>query len=431
MFTRFLIAIYLLLTTSAFGTPNLNHPMTLTELVDIALENHPSTRQAWWNAQRAVSALGSAKSAYYPTIGMQASATHGRDFKFINGPNTEYTIFGVDFNLSLLLFDFGERDANVNATQMSLLAANWQVDRNIQEVMVHVLENAYSTLHAQETLKAAHTSLEDAERMLQAAQELNRAGITPISDVYTSQATLAHMKMEFTQQKSLLEIQKGKLAASLGLSADVSLELVPLDLMPTVQKQHTSNLIALAYQQRADLMAKRANVSESLYNLDKACASYLPKLTLSGQGGANHYVHDKTYGAQYRITLNLDIPLFEGFERIYNNRTAYANTKLSRQELDELQLNIALEVLTHSRSLEAAQEMLPDADEHLKNSVKAYESVLTKYQVGKERIAELSNALRQVANARVRYSDVKTRWLVSMANLAYATGTLAPHTEAK
>ena len=33
-------------------------PLTMTELVDIALQNNPSTKQAWWNARRAAAALG-------------------------------------------------------------------------------------------------------------------------------------------------------------------------------------------------------------------------------------------------------------------------------------------------------------------------------------------------------------------------------------
>lgn len=114
---------------------------------------------------------------------------------------------------------------------------------------------------------------------------------------------------------------------------------------------------------------------------------------------------------------------------MYQNRIAYADTQISTEQLLELQLDISLEVLTYSRTLRAAQEMLPDAEDNLQNSVKAYEGVLDKYKAGKEGIAELSIAQRQLAAARVRYSDVKTKLLVSIANLAYATGTLAPYME--
>lgn len=413
------------------ATPDLNHPLTLAELLDIALENNPATSQAWWNARRAAAALGTAKSAYYPQIGLEASITHGRDFKFINGPDVNYTIVGADLVLSMILLDFGERQASVNAAKMALLSANWQADNDIQKVMVHILENTYATLHAQETLQAAQSSLADAEKVWKTAYELNRTGLTSISDVYTAQATLSQMKMDLSLQKALLDIAKGKLSASLGLAATLSFELAPLDPIQALPASRTDDLIALANEQRADLMAKRAQLSETYARYNQTRASYGPKVFLSGRGGASHAFHDRSNGGQYKIGLNLEIPLFTGFEATYQKRMAYADIQLSQAELTELQLEIALEVLTQSRSLEAAQEMLPDAEEYLTNASKAYEGMLLKYKAGKEGITEVSSAQRLLAAARVRFSDVKTRWLVSIANLAYATGTMLPYMESR
>lgn len=217
MINKIILATCLLFAGPLTAVPDLAHPLTLSELIEIALENHPETQKAWWIAQQSAAALGSAESAYYPELGLNATATHGRDFKFINGPDTNYTIVGADLTLSMLLFDFGERKANVEAAKMALLAANWQTDWTLQKVMIRVIENAYSTLHVYETLQAALISLKDAEKMQNAAHELNRTGLTPISDVYTSQATLAQMQMDLAQQKALFDIQKGKLATSLGL----------------------------------------------------------------------------------------------------------------------------------------------------------------------------------------------------------------------
>jgi outer membrane protein len=237
------------------------------------------------------------------------------------------------------------------------------------------------------------------------------------------------MKLDVAQQKALLDIQKGKLASSLGLDADTPLELAAVDKLPAPQQCQTSDLISLAKQQRTDLMAKRARVAESYERQKKVRASYGPKLSLGGRGAAEHFIHDHSNGGHYQIGLNLDMPLFTGFDASYQNRLAYADTQISMEQLAQLELDIALEVLTHSRSLEAAQEMLCYAEENLFNAQKAYDGTLDKYKAGKERIGEVSIALRQLASARTRFSDVKTRWLVSMANLAYATGSLLPNME--
>lgn len=410
--------------------PCLDHPLTLSELVDIALQNNPSTKQAWWNANRAAAALGSAKKTYYPNIYFNAGIRNGRDFKFINGPDTNYTIAGADLFLDMLLIDFGERKATVDMAKSALLAANWQTDWTIQKVMVKVLENAYSTLYEQEALLAAQVNLSEAEKVLNAAKELNRTGLTPITDFYTAQATFYQMRMDYTQHKASMDIQRGKLAASMGLPATSSFQIaVPETFLNTPEIRQIEDLIAIALEQRADVLAKQAKLQESLFNKVRTKAAYLPKIVFNGRGGYNKYLHDKTDSAQYAAAINFETPIFNGFDTMYQNRIAYADAEITTEQLVELQIDIALEVLTYSRQIQAAQEMLQDAQDNQTNSTKAYEGVLEKYKAGKETITDVSVALRQLAASRIRLIGVKTNLLISMANLAYATGTLAPYME--
>jgi outer membrane protein TolC len=397
------------------AAPPLDHPLTLSELIDIALENHPSTRQAWWNAHRAAATVGTARSLYYPNINLAASAKKGQDFKFINGPDTNYTIMGADIFLDMLLFDFGERRAVLNIAKTSLIAANWQVDWEVQKVMVRVLENAYSTMLAEEVVQGSTISLKEAEKVLNAAKELNRTGLSPVTDVYTAQATYSLMKMELSQHQ--------------GLSAATNVEIVVPENIPCEQMEQLDTLISVALDQRADLIAKQAKLQEMVFNEARVRYSFWPKVSFGARTGYNRYVEDKSDAAQYQVSINLEAPLFNGFDTMYRNRIAYADTQITNEQLIELQLDITLEVLTHSRMVTAAKEMLPEANDNLNNSTRAYEGVLSKYKAGKEGITELSYAQRTLAAARVRYSQVKTKLLVSIANLAYATGTLAPYME--
>jgi outer membrane protein len=230
--------------------------------------------------------------------------------------------------------------------------------------------------------------------------------------------------MDLLEKRAQLEIQQGKLAASLGLTANQYVELAPMNEVIVPNGKQTEGLIDLAWERRTDLLAKRANLNAAIAREKQARSGYYPSLSLGGRGGANHAFNDKADAAQYEVRLNLDIPLFGGFDTMYQNRMAYADRQMNEEALSELQLDIALEVLTYSQTLKAAQEMLSEAHELFVNSQKAYESALSRYQSGKERISEVSTALRQLASSRVRLSDIKTRYFVSMANLAYAVGTL-------
>lgn len=401
-----------------------SEPKMLSELIDIALQNNPFTKQAWWNAQRASAAFGSRKSSYYPSVDFNSTIRNGRDFKYINGPNVNYTVLNAEIILGMMLFDFGERRSSVTEAQMALLAAGWQNNWVIQEVMLNVLEKSYRLFYTQEALEAAIVSRDDARKALEFSLELNSAGMSPITDVYISRATLAQMEIDVIERKASLDIHSAKLSTGLGLSPETSIRLAPLGKVPEISHPSITDLIALAMERRCDLMAKNAQLKQSLAKEDNVQAKYLPKISFVGRGGAEQYMHDKSRTGSYEFALNLSAPLFTGFEATFEHRKAYAEVKMTSQELISLELDIALEVLTHSCNLEAAGKMFSFAKINLENASLAYKGTLEKYSVGKEGIAEVSNTLRQLSIARLRHSEIITRYFTSIANLAYATGTL-------
>ena len=104
-----------------------DHIYSLAELIDIAQSNNPLTRTAWNKAREAALAAGIAKSTYLPRL--TAAAIGGYQLLQIAGPlGTTLTnqlrgaIPSVFFEW--LLFDFGERDALVEAANQASVASN-------------------------------------------------------------------------------------------------------------------------------------------------------------------------------------------------------------------------------------------------------------------------------------------------------------------
>lgn len=411
--------------------PDFTTPLTIPELVDIAFRNNPETRTAWWNAQRAAAASAISTSSYYPQVGFRANVAHGRDYKFPNGQETNYTSVGGDFVLSYLLYDFGERRANGDAARAALSAANWQSDFVLQKVLYNVVYNIYTFLNSQETLLARQASLADAQSSLSSANELFRSGLRSITDVYTLQATVSDLQIGIALQTAETDIARAKLAASLGIDVNSPLNVAPLPdpQLDQESKREIECLIALAHQQRADLMAKHADLQQKVALKEKTRSSCLPKLRFNGDTGYKRYLHDSSNGFNYNVGINLDVPLFNGFESTYQNRIAYNDIKITESELERLQLDIALEVLTYYSWFQAAQEILKFAGENLQNSLKTFEGVLDKYKAGTQSIFDLIASQKQLADARIKHGDAKTRWYRSLAQLAYATGSIMPHTE--
>lgn len=406
-----------------------DHPLSISELLYTALKNHPSTKYAWWQRSVAQAQVAVAQSPYFPTLDAKIQGIRQQDFQFIDGPNTTSTIAMADLYLSFMVYDFGARSASVDSAKQMLLAAGWNGDRKIQEIMIEVLENTYGLLHAQENLAATTLSCEEAQKLFLAAREMNVAGLTPITDLYLAQASLAQFQMQVASMRGIRDFKAGKLATSLGLPPDTMLVLAPVDPMPMEMQEATQELLSKASYLRSDLLARQAMVESSLAKVRESWLQHAPKISFEASGGISHTFDDPAKSGQYRVGLSFDIPIYNGFRTTYLVKMAEANAQVSQAELALLKQQIALEILEHSVNLQACRQMLPQAKDVLDCSKLVYEGVLEKYRAGKENMRTLASSLHALAEARVNYSDVKTKWLVTAANLAYSSGSLQPPEE--
>lgn len=411
--------------------PEQQHPLSITELLDIALRNTPETRTAWWNANRAAAAVGVAKSAYYPTVGIKGTLVKGFDYRYINGQETNYTTVSGDLILSYILFDFGERRAACDAAKAALNAANWQSNWTMQKVMYQVVNNTYTYLNAQEQLSSRLASLQDANASLEAALELQRVGLHSVTDVYAIKATISDMQMNIAMQKAETEIAHGRLAASMGLDVEsyFTVAALPEPQLDSVMQIGLRQLIDSAKQKRADLMSRRFDLQQKIAQQTRVNKACLPKLSTRGDTGYQRYFEDKANGYNYNVGLYLDIPIFNGFEQIYQKKVALSDVQLSEIDIENMELEVALEVLTYSNLFNAAQETLVLSHENLQNSIKTFQGVLDKYKAGTQSIFDLTAAQRLLAEARLKNGDAKTRWYRTLAQLAYATGSIIPNSE--
>jgi outer membrane protein len=400
-------------------------PLKLAELIDIALKNNPETAKAWGNVKRAQASLGIAKSDYYPNINGRASGMHGREVKFPNGPNTNYTYYNGEISLDYLLFDFGERSASVSAAKEALSAANWSSDYAIQRILYKTASHYYEYLNASMLLQTKECSVCDAETILKSAQELYGAGLRRATDLNTSKAALAQAQMELAEQRARVAIAYGRLMTTLGLSVETLLEveIEPPGLDNPLFSEGISKLISVAGEQRKDLLAKKAHLAEMQYRVKKESSAMWPKMRALGQAGWLEYTKHQGSGYNYLTGLALDIPLFSGFERIYSKRLACAQTEITEAELKELYEAIALEVLTYSESVKSAKEAFHWSEEYLCQACKSYDGSLESYKAGLQNIFDLLQTQRYLADARMKKTQAKTQWLVSLAELAFATGS--------
>lgn len=399
--------------------------MGLAELIDLALKNNPETTKSWASVKRSQAQMGVAKSGYYPSLDVQGKADHGRDVKFVNGPEVIYTNYGADLILSYVLLDFGERKAAVQATKEALKASNWSADFALQRVICSVSTSYYEYLNAKELLKNHESALEDAKLVQGAAEELCLSGLKRERDRSVSKALVAQKQMELAKARASVAVAYGKLLTDVGFVIGTKVEIQS----EVAEKEYLqitegiASLIQAAEKRRADVLAKKALLAEKHEQVRKTKKSFHPKVKLMGQGGWMEYVKHKDRGYNYLAGVALDIPLFKGFENSYQTKLALADEEITAAELKMLQEEVALEVLTYSIFVEAGAEAVKWSGLYLEEAAKSYEDLMDGYRAGLQEIFELLQAHTSLTDARMEKTEAKTKWLVSLVQLAFVTGS--------
>jgi outer membrane protein TolC len=402
------------------------HPLTLAELLDLALKNNPETEKVWANVRRAQGTLGVAKSPAYPHLNAQGKLTHGREVKYVNGPDTTFTSYSGELNLNYLLCDFGETRAAVRAAKEALSASKWWADFSLQKVMAAVASDYYELLSARELLESKESSTKDVEMILEAAGEMRTAGLRSENDYITARAAVSSSRILLTQARAADATAYARLMTSLGMPVGTQLDVKtkPEGLQNPLFKEGIATLLSQAEEQRADLMARRAGLAGMKEQVVRSSRAALPKLKATGQGGWLEYGRRQGNGYNYSVGMVLDVPLFKGFEYTFQKKQALADVDISAAELKNLQNEIALEVVKYSETVKASSEAMQYSEEFFADALTSYENSLESYKAGLINIFDLLQAQQHLADARNKKVQAGTAWLVSLSQLAFATGSI-------
>lgn len=438
--------------------PDLTKPLSPIELIDFALWNNPDTKKSWAEAREAAFELGVEKSAMYPTVQLQETLSYIKqkggdisnfDDNIIDGTTNNGTT-GIDNSqinpivptrseeqyfktlisdlmISYLIFDFGGRCATIEAARQALYASNWMHNRTLQSVINRVITGYYDQINANAIYLEALRSLEDAKMALDSASAMQQVGVKTIADVLQAKSNYAAAQLQVVSDWGKLMTSKGKLSRELGLSADIQLELKVMPEKLQVNEIHVSieQLMEVAKRNRPDLAAAHAIFLENLEDIKVAWSSAMPTITANVDIQDQNVLNRKKLdGYVYTGAFTLNIPIFNGFYYVNQVRAAKAQAMVACADLQNKEQTILLEVLEAYYAYQTARDNIVYSTDYLESSSLNYKVALANYQAGTGTILDVLNALKDLAQARSQYVQSKTDLLKSLADMAYATGTI-------
>ena len=426
-----------------------SHSLSLSELLDIALQNNPSTKQTWAMARSAAAQYGESLSPFFPAIDVSAlyfrqraafpstgipSASAGGGggggsfFDDSAGVTTNYfTEAGPDVQLTYTLFDFGQRTAASLAAREALYYADLTHNQQIQTVLQTVMDDYYDYLYQLALLRGNEANLVNAQASLDAANERFSLGLAALGDVAQARTQCLQNKINLTTQKQNVENAFAQLAADLGLPANLRFKVAPLpdQIAADPMLESVDQLVCEAQNQRQDFLAARADLRSKEASLLKAQRAPYPVFDTSLDVGK--YWFEKGQHEQqchWTAIVSVNLPLFQGFFFRNQIKDAEAKVDLARANLFQKEISIIQGVTTAHMGVKTAAENLTDSEEYLKAAELEFNIALTTYKAGTATILDVLSAQSSLADARSKKAGAQQNWFTSLASIAYATGSL-------
>lgn len=425
-----------------------NHDYSLLELIDLAESNNPLTAMAWNTAREVALAAGIARSAYLPRLTAAAVGGHQTYQVKLSGPslstNNGSQGDGVITSLSLnwLLFDFGQRDALVEAADQATVVANVSFNAAHQELIHAVSVAFYAHSAAEARVKLAEQSLKSATAVQEVANERLRQGVGTAIDTAKADHGTAQAKLNLVQSQGAAKNSYQALLTAIGISpmTKMNIEDITSRKFNVAMTTAVDNIIADALARRPDILAAYAEEKAALAASEAAEADFLPKIFVSGTGaysnGGLYLTQIPSVGSQSSIgnfgNSGFGATVFGGITMsLYDGGTKNAVLGQTRAKAEKATLNLTQkrnlavkEIIVAQNTLETGISTYDAASKMLKASEVTFDGALTAYKSGAGSITDVLISEIQLLQAKVTITEAHSATLSAAATLALATGSM-------
>jgi outer membrane protein len=419
--------------------PLLNKPYDLAALIDLAERTNPETHAAWEEARAAAAAIGLAEAAYLPQLSFQAIG--GFEHTPLPAPkdlvpkgyfvsDTREVIPSVA--LKWLLFDFGRRNAALEAAKADSFVANVAFT-SAHEALVFAVSQAYFDLGAARgRLRAAQKALSTAMTTEEAATAKQSNGLATVVSVTQAQRQTAQSRFALVAAQATERTARANLVATLGIPAASEIEVndgSELSL-PTNPEQSLSAAITQALGQRPDIIAAIGKIDAAKADLRGEQRSYYPVVELKanafqnfGSLSSDGHPYSTIDQPGHSILFSFSIPIFDGGTR--KNRVSIARYKVreAEEQLAKARDSASQQVVKAYNGLVSALAEYKAAITYSSAAHTAYDAALRSFRQGVGTYTDLTTEENAVVQAETQVEDARASAHTAAAALAFAMGT--------
>jgi outer membrane protein len=373
------------------------------------------------------------RAAEFPTLNGEVTGVGAEEASRIStGSLTASRLLnhaGAGVELDQLITDFGRTRNLVASSSYRQKSTEQQAQATREDVIFAADLVFYRALEAQATLRVAQSTVNARQTVNDQVGALTASKLKSTLDQSFAQVNLSQAQLLNLDAQNQYDSQIASLNEVLGTTDDTQYNLVDDPDPPAPVASSAEAVIALALQQRPDLLALKLTHDADVRFAHAQRDQLLPTVSGLGVVGAtpwgpntasNVYFLQNWYGA---AGVNIGIPIFNGFkfhaEANEANLRAQASDEQSRGLIDR----IVRDVRTAWLTMNTAQQRMGVTAELLKEANTALDLADTRYRLGLSSIVELSQAQLQQTQAQIGEANARFEYEADLAALRYQSGS--------
>jgi outer membrane protein len=393
---------------------------SLENLIDYALENNITLKDAALNKDIAAVDYYKAKSSRLPNLFGSASQnfSSGNSIDPITSDfvTDQINSTNVGLNTSVALFQGNQINNQIKQNKIFFDQSVYQQEVEKNNITLNIVEIYLQALYSKESIVIAENNLKVSQQEVLRAKSRLDAGTIALSDYTEAQSLEATNKYNIITANNEYRQYMISLKQLLELSPMYTLEIESInenmDLVNLELNKADVYNKALGYL--PEMQVSNLNIEASEKELDIAKGGFLPTLALTGSLGTGYTsINNNSFADQFdinfnqRIGLSLTIPIFNKNQTKAAVKTATINIEKATIQKQSIEKEVYRKVETAYQNALSAQEQVIVAETSKKASEQSYKLAQKKYELGDLSTTDLVISQNTFTNAQQNYLQAK------------------------
>jgi outer membrane protein len=419
------------------------HQFSLTQALDFAAKNNVAVKNALLDYQIQEQSNRATTSQALPQISGSLAFTQYTQVPVTPIPGgffpgtvagKVYTVaFALPYSntasitLKQVLFD-GQVFVGLQARQASLDYYRKREEITEQMLRVNVYKVYYQLLIAKAQMSQIDANIDNQKALLHSTSEMFKNGFAEQLDVDKSNVQLANLETEKIQLQ--LNIDNGYLGLKVLIGMPVRDSLQLTDSLTYDMIREASLTDQYKYTDRREFQLMMINESLGQYNVKRYKKAYIPSLNFTATYQQNQYETKLDLTAPMSwfpasfYSLNLNIPIFDGFYKAANIRQAKLQLRQYENNMDSLKNRIDNDVRQSQLQFSSALATLDFQKKNMDLAQKVYDQTRKKFEQGLGSNTEITTAFSDERTAQYNYFNALYSAVIAKVDYLNAIGKL-------